>query len=380
VRPEQAPLVAVTLTWREAPSALRTRATGPLSPGVRDGLRAQGVEGLVELHTCARSLWIAAAPHAPWVGALVQSSIATRLGGEVLPIVYTGIDAFRHVLRVAVGLESYVQGEADIGTQFIAAFDEARAAGQSSAVLNLLQQAAARLLSEGRDQGFVRPNRGLGQLSVAALVEGGVDLRRPVAVIGAGAIGARVVASLHRAGAVEPVVYNRTPRDDTRPLDAVVTGGHVAAVVCTAGPARWFRPPPGLATVVDLGLPPQVEDGPGVLALDALLAGDPLRLAPDRLRAGEDAVEREIGALLARVRTAERRRGLAGLCALRDQFLDTDLEAHLAEVLDALPEEHQRRVKIAARGALRQYSHRMLTWVREEMAVIEPPEPPGGSR
>ena len=364
------PLVAVSLTWREASSTLRARAATPVDGALYEGLRAHGVEGLVELHTCARSLWVAAAPQGAWVGALLQSSIASRVGGEVLPAVLDGVDAARHALRVAVGLDSYVQGESDIGGQLLGAFDEARAAAHSAVGLNLLQQSAARLLHEGRENGFVRPNRGLGALSVSALLDRGVDLSVPVAVIGAGSIGNRVLGALDRAGAARPVVYNRTPRGDTRPLDAVAAGRHAAAVVCTAGPAGWFRPPAGMGCVIDLGMPAQVARGPGVVDLDTLLAGDPRRLPEERVRAAEDAVEREIGALCARLRAAQWRRGLAGAASLRDRFLDEELDAHLAEALGALSEPHQRRVREAARGALRQYSHRMLTWIKQELDPV----------
>ncbi len=369
------PLVAVSLTWREASTTVRARAATPLEDALYDGLRAHGVEGLVELHTCARSLWLAAAQNGAWVGSLLQSSVAARAGGDVLPVVSEGVDAARHALRVAVGLDSYVQGESDIGGQFLGAFDAARAAGHSAVALNLLQQSAARLLTEGREQGFVRPNRGLGALSVSALIERGVSLAQPVAVLGAGSIGGRVVGALRRAGAAEPIVYNRTPRPDTRPLDAVAKGGHTAAVVCTAGPERWFAPPPGLAVVIDLGLPAQVAPGPNVLGLDAILAGDPRRLPEDRVRAAEDAVEREIGGLCARLRAAHWQRGLAGAAVLRDQFLDQELDAWLAEAITALPEEQRRRVRQAARGALRQYSHRMLTWIKQELDPAHDPLP-----
>lgn len=368
----EAPLVAVSLTWREASSTVRARAALPLGDTLYAGLRAHGVEGLVEVHTCARSLWLAAAQHGAWVGSLLQSHVAARAGGEVLPVVYEGVDAARHALRVAVGLDSYVQGESDIGGQFLAAFDDARAAGHSAVALNLLHQSAARLLAEGREQGFVRPNRGLGALSVSALMERGVDLAVPVGVVGAGSIGGRVVGALRRAGAATPIVYNRTPRPDTRPLDTIAAGGHHALVVCTAGPARWFTPPPSAAWTIDLGLPAQVADGPGVLGLDAILAGDPQRLPEERVRTAEDAVEREIGGLLARVRAAHWQRGLAGAANLRDQFLDQELETWLAEAIGALPEEHQRKVREAARGALRQYSHRMITWIKQELGRTEP--------
>jgi glutamyl-tRNA reductase len=364
---EEAPLVAVWLTWREAPSALRARLGAPLDTAQVASLRAQGVEGVVEVHTCARSLWVAAARDGEWAGALLQSLVAARADGAVLPMVMCGLDAARYVLRVAVGLDSYVQGEADIGGQVLAAFDAAREGGRSAGALNLLQQAAARLVAEGRDQGFIRPNRGLGALAVSALVSRGVDLSVPVAVVGAGAIGARVVGALGRAGAAPPVYYNRTPRPDTRPLDAVGKGRHRAAVVCTAGPERWFQPPRGLDWVIDLGMPAQVRAAPNVVELDVLLAGDPQRLPDDRVRAAELAVEREIGGLCARVRAARWQRGLQGAVALRDAFVGEELDRCLAEALDDLPEEQRRRVRAAAEAALRRYNHRMLTWIKREL-------------
>lgn len=363
----EVPLVTVSLTWRDAPSAVRARAASPVGEELYAALRGHGVEGLVEVHTCARSMWIAAARHGAWVGALLQSEIAARTGAEVLPAVREGVDAARYALRVAAGLDSYVQGESDIGNQFLAAFDAARGCGHGSVALNVLQQSAARLLAEGREQGFVRPNRGLGALAVTALLERGVELGRPVAVVGAGAIAQRVIGALDRAGAARPVVYNRTQRADTRPLDALARGGHLAAVVCTAGPERWFRPPAGLAWVVDLGMPAQVPEGPGVLGLDAILAGDPLRLPEERVRAAEDAVEREIGGLCARLRAQHWQRNLAGANDLRDRFLDEELDVHLADALEGLPEEMRRRVRLAARGAVRQYNHRVLTWIKQEL-------------
>lgn len=364
--PEDLPLAAVSLTFRDAPTALRVRASTPLDETAMARLRAQGVTGLLELHTCARSLWLVAGQHPGWTGSLVQSMVASRLGNAVLPTTFTGEDALRHALRVSTGLESFVQGEADVGAQMTAAFDGARAQRRSCLLLNTLQQSTAHLLAEGRDRGFVRPNRGLGQLAVMALVARGADRSRPVGVVGAGAIGGRVIASLRRAGWAEPVVYNRTPRPGTLPLDVV--GDHEAVVLCTAGPSRWFRPGPHHKHVVDLGLPPQAHAE--AIGLDALLAGDELCLSPERLQAAELAVERELEAMLRRVRTEHR--GIAGVQALRDQFLEQELAGLFTDAVGELSDDQRRRVMAAARGALRQYSHRMITLLREEPLVSPP--------
>jgi glutamyl-tRNA reductase len=361
VSPERAPLVALSVTFRDAPTAVRSRANLPFSDDVLGGLKAHGVAGLVEIHTCARSLWVASAENTEWAGALLESNIATRLGG-VRPRVLTDAAAFQHVLAVAIGLDSFVQGESDIGGQVSEAFQLAREAGRTDVTLNLLEQSIARLLAEGRIAGFIRPGRGLGHLAVATLIRLGADRTKPVGVVGAGAIGERVVASLARAEWAPPEVYNRTVREGVRPLSEI--GEHDAIVVCTAGPARWLRLPPA-RFVIDLGAPPQV-DGPAI-DLDELLSGEELRLSPERLHAAQRAVHRELATLLARVRSSARRRGLAGVVALRDRFLEEELDALLGDAVSELPEEQRRRVREAARGALRQYSHRMLSWMKDEM-------------
>ena len=362
MRPERAPLAAVSLSFREAPTGVRVRASAPMDEAQVAGLRAQGVTGVVELHTCARSLWLAAGENPAWTGALLQSMVAARVGGDVLPNVYGGVDAFRHVLRVSVGLESFVQGEADVGAQAVGAFEAAREQGRSCGLLNVLHQGVAHLIAEGRELGFIRQNRGLGQLAVVALRARGADPTRSVGVIGAGAIGERVAASLRRAAWAEPVLYNRTGRQGVRSLDEIED--HEAIVLCTAGPARWFSPRVAHRHVIDLGLPPQCAGD--AVGLDALLAGDELRLPAERVELGEAAVARELEAVLHRVRTAHWRRGLAGVQALRDQFLEQELAALLQEAVGELDDDQQRRVLAAARGAFRQYSHRMLTWLRDE--------------
>ncbi|MFZ5475998.1 MAG: hypothetical protein ACOZNI_04425 [Myxococcota bacterium] len=359
------PLAAVSLTFRDAPSAVREKVATPFGPKVWDGLRQQGVSGLVELHTCARSMWLVSAAHPAWAGALVQSSVASRCG--TLPRLMVGEEAFRYALRVSVGLDSFVQGEADIGAQFADAFADARACGRSDGVLNLVAQSGARLVAEGRDGGFIRPNRGLGHLAVMALQRLGADKEKAVGVVGAGAIGGRVVASLRRAGWAEPVVYNRTPREGTRPLSEI--GDHEAIVLCTAGPAGWFEPRASHRHVIDLGLPRQCS-GEGV-GIDALLAGDELKLGAERLARAETAVEREVSALIGRVRRARLQRGLQSVVGLKERFVETELDALLAPSLADLPEDQQRKVLAAARGAVRQFGHRMVTWMREEMQVDE---------
>lgn len=366
------PLALVSLTWREAPGAVRARAVEPVDDELRRSLRRQGVRGLIEIHTCARSTWVLSAETPAWAGALWQARVRRQAG--VVPSVVDGEAAFSQLLRIAVGLDSYVQGEADIGGQVMRAFDQAREAGTSDVVLNQCGQSVAHLVAEGRDRGFVRPNRGVGRLSVEALDRLGVGRARPVGVVGLGDIGRRVMASLRRV-AWEGVGYNRSPKPGALPLTALAQGEHEALVVCTAGPPGHLQVPDGVRVVVDIGLPAQVAPRPGVriIGLDELLRGDVLALPSERLQRAEEAVAREAAILLQRVRTIQLRRGLSGMTELRDSFLADTLEAAMEEALVGLDEEARRRVLRASAGAIRRYNHRVLGWLKQELAGLEEP-------
>lgn len=364
--PPEVGLAAVGLSWRDAPTRVRSRAAERFSDEEWAGLRTQGGRGLVELHTCARSLWVVAGESPTWLGALVQSRAAARAGLATFPQVRVGADAASFVLRVAVGLDSFVQGESDVGRQVRGAFETARKAERSDVTLNLLAQSVAQLIAAGREGGWIRKNRGVGQLAVDALVRAEVPRTAEVGVVGAGDIGRRVVASLKRAGWVDPVVYNRTRVPHAKPLEDLAHAEHRAWVVCTAAPHAWFSAPDG-ALVVDLGAPAQVV-GPAV-GLDTLLVGDPLALPAERVRLAEAAVEREVGAFLVRLAAGERRRGLDGTRRVRDRFLAEQLGPLLDEALAPLAPDQRKRVLRATEHAIRQYNHQVVRWLRDELDV-----------
>jgi hypothetical protein len=125
--------------------------------------------------------------------------------------------------------------------------------------------------------------------------------------------------------------------------------------------------------IIDLGQPRQT-DAPGAFGLDALLAGEGHTLAPSRLAAAEEAVDAEIDVLMSRMRGSRVYRKVGGLLALRDTFLDGELDARLAEALEGVGDEQARRVRAAARGALRAWGHRVVTWMKHELAESEPAE------
>lgn len=356
VWPATPQLGAVSLTWRDAPAKLRDLATQALSEATWGELCRHGATGVLELHTCARSMWILSGEPATWLSPLLQARVAALAG--TTPAVYLGADAAKFALSVAIGLDSSVEGESDVGRQFAAASLAARAAGRSDAALHGLDQGAARLLTEGHREGFVRANRGVAQLAVAALA-GRVGTQEVVGIVGTGAMGERVATSLQKAGFPAPVRYNRTPSPGVLPLDSL--GAHPALVVCTAGPTRWLSPPAGTGFVVDLGRPPQVAESD--LCLDSLLAGPGARLPAPKRRAAEAAVERQVTALGERLSGLAMRRSMAKARELRDRFLADELPAVLGAALAGLGERERLQTLKAAEKAVLSYDKQLRDWL-----------------
>lgn len=359
-------LATVSLTWRDAASAARDRAATPIDAPTWAALGKQGAVGLVELHTCARSLWIFETGGAPgWVGNLWQAQVARRTG--VTPAMRHGADALRFALRVSVGLDSYQQGEADVGRQFAGAVAEARDAGRLGPILRSVAQQASQLGDRGVDEGWVRANRGLGALAVDVLREHGLTPGADLAIIGAGAIAQRVAASMQRAGFDPPVLYNRSPKPGTVPLDQLRR--HAGVVVCTAGPERWLRVDAGV--VVDLGMPPQVAGE--AIGLDRLLTGAGFRLPEATMELAEAAVDEAVARIVAEVEARRWRRRLGEVREVRDRFLDDELEKLLHDALDPLPAADRLRVLDAARAAVRRYDHEVVTMLRDLHPSSESP-------
>ncbi len=355
----------VGLTWREAPTSLRAVAAAPLSDAEWGGLVAQGARGLVEVHTCARSLWVIDADDAAWTGALLQALVESRLegaGAALVPQAQSGDEAVRALFSIAIGLDSFVEGEADVGGQVLDGFAEAASNGRGAADLAALARVVSRLCTEARRSGVVRRGRGIGQLAAENLRGLGVQRGERVGVVGAGRIGTQVRTSLHRAG-FEPVVFNRTPREGTRPLGEIPGAGLQALVACTSAPAAWLSPPPSVVAI-DLGRPAQVL-GQSV-GLDTILHGPGLRLDAETRGRAQALVERAMGEWQAQWHAHVARERLARVQQLREAFVEHEIEATLAPALDGLDVATRRRVLSAARQAVRRYSHAVIGALKED--------------
>ena len=333
------PLVAVGLSHRTAPVALRERAalSEPAARALLTELRSNpGVSAAAVLSTCNRTELYAVAGRVGVDVEPLRAALAAhgRLGPEEFAeagFAYTGPDALGHLFRVAAGLDSLVVGETEIQHQVRRAAALAAAEG----TLGVLAEAFRDAVATGRR---VRRETGIGRgpvstasvcVELARRALGGLNGRRAL-VLGAGAMASSAARALDRNGTAGIVVANRTATRARRL--AADLGGRgtglatlgpelVAAdlvVACTGAPtpvlhraavARAVRLREGRPLViVDLALPRDVD--PAVASLDGvvLLDIDDLRLTAAANRAdralealrGEAIVAREVARCLAR--------------------------------------------------------------------------------
>jgi glutamyl-tRNA reductase len=331
------PLVAVGLSHRTAPVALRERAalSEPAARALLAGLRAMpGVSAAAVLSTCNRTELYAVAGPAEVEPLRAALAARGRLSPEEVAaagFAHTGPDALAHLFRVAAGLDSLVLGETEIQHQVrrtAAIADEAGTLGELAGPFRDALATGRRVRREtGIGRGAVSTASVCVELARQAL--GGLDGRRAL-VLGAGAMAASAARALARNDTAEIVVANRTAARARRL--AADLGGRgtglralgpelVAAdlvVACTGAPApvlhravlaravrlRRGRP----LVIVDVALPRDVDASVASLDGVVLLDIDDLRLTAAANRAGralealrgEAIVAREVARCLAR--------------------------------------------------------------------------------
>ncbi len=184
------------------------RATVHTTPAA---LLAADVQGLVQLVTCHRvELYLEGARTAEiadlcrwWLdGALAPGEVTIR----------TGIEAGRHLLRTAAGLESAVLGEDSILGQLRALYREACSQHLPGPFLHRLFHTAFRTGKRARSETPIQQGcRSLAGAAVSFINDrtGGLQ-NLSILVLGAGEMGRRAASRLKKRGAARILVANRT--------------------------------------------------------------------------------------------------------------------------------------------------------------------------
>lgn len=265
-----------------------------------------------------------------------------------------GVEAARHVVRVALGIESAVVGEDQVLHQLRAALTEARRHQPVRGDLGLLLD---RALQAGRTGRSWRPamTTSLGERAIAlAGVRLGSLADRRILVVGAGPMGRLAATAARRHGATV-VVASRDPDHAAAVASALGASSALidpgpdglasfdAVVVGLAG--RWILRAESLAAlvtrslVVDLSMPPALDEatrtalGSRGVDIDGIRIDGPTDPAIARYRARlEDLAGRTIDAYLATL--ADRHHSRADWLAAR---VEREREAALAAYLQGRP-------------------------------------------
>ncbi len=213
-------ILVIGVNHRSGPLSLLERVTlaPPDVPKAVAALAARdNVREVAVLSTCNRTEIYAVTEKFHGAYADIRDFLCD-LGGfppdELHPYLFAQHDeaAVAHLFEVAAGLDSAVIGESEILGQVRQAWETAQAEGAARLTLNLLFRHALGVGKRARTETAI--GRGTASVSHAA-VEMAVDLLgslvdRRVLVIGAGAMGEGIAVALHRAGASEILVANRT--------------------------------------------------------------------------------------------------------------------------------------------------------------------------
>lgn len=403
-RPTGLPIALVGCDFRIAPSTYRAALV--LDAEERQVLHeklqsAAEAPGLAILDTCNRTEWIVEAPDPEWAVDLLRAWMLRRwrerLGEGTLPSPYAhvGVDAVRHFLRVAVGLESLVPGEREIAGQCHRALVEARSGRRASPLINELGNAAGRTVRRvERLCTFRDATRGVPRLAADLALQGAAGTGREprIGVAGMGLIGRKVVALLEERLAQRVLAFNRTipdtrrerwqPLVELRPwlaeLDALVVATSASEPVLdlaavTAAPRR------SPLLVIDLGIPPQVVAAPEadatsrLVALDDLVSADVGRVDPKAQTVAHETVEAGVQDFARAVQVRASARLLEAVHRSRRRLQGERLPALLDEHLGDLPPATRRRLETALRALMR-HQHRDLLEALEDLAALDAPE------
>jgi glutamyl-tRNA reductase len=216
-RPDPLKVAVIGVSYKSAPVAVRERVAiaGEERENVLGQLRAEDVREAMIVSTCNRVEIYAAGDDDERVVERAKRVLASRVPGEDLrPFLYErrGLEAVKHVFRVASSLDSLVVGEPQILGQVKEAFEAATTADAVGPALSRAVTRAFFVAKRVRSETAL----GAGQVSVASVA---VDLAKTiysdlsgheVLLLGAGEIAESAARALKAAGTTKLLIANRS--------------------------------------------------------------------------------------------------------------------------------------------------------------------------
>lgn len=213
-------IVLVGLSHSTAPVTTREQAAfsrDELHHALEQLAASQEISEALILSTCNRVEIVAEADNEQQGIAAVRDFLHRFHGlasGELNPFLYAleSAVAVRHVFRVACGLDSIVIGESQILGQMRDAYHAARQVGSIGPSLNRMMRHTFHVARKVRsDVGDRLAGRSVSEAAVELARQILGDLQdRTVLVVGAGKMSELTASHLHRAGARQVLVTNRT--------------------------------------------------------------------------------------------------------------------------------------------------------------------------
>ncbi len=400
--------VVIGLSHRTAPVEIRERMAIPAG-AVSDSLKrlvAAGDAGeAVILSTCNRvEIYAALEGESPAADPLVaQLASWSGLSPDMLAphlVRREGIEAVRHLYRVASGVDSLVVGESEILGQVKEAYLLAVQAQSVGRLLNPMFQSAFRAAKDVRTRtGISRRRVSVGSVAVelAGKIFGDLAAQKAL-VVGAGEMAARTLENLAEAGVRAVTVCNRSPEAAAAlaarfsgravPFDRLEEGlveadivisstGAPHAIITRAALARVLqrrrhRP----LFVIDIAVPRDVEASAADLGDLFLYDIDDLeRVVGDNLRERQKEIaecERIIDAAARAFAERNLARGAENLL----RSLAAELERVGIEEMRGLwkehpeiPPERRREVELTVRRLLDRIADRPAETIRREIAA-----------
>lgn len=302
--------------------------------------------------------------------------------------------AVQHLLSVASGLDSMAIGEQQILGQLRSALSVAREEGTVGRVLGPLVDHALRVGKRVRTEtGIDRAGRSLVSVGLDLAAERLGDLGRAAAlVVGAGSMSALAATTLHRRGAGQICIVNRTAAHGERlaatlsgrsasPADLIdeiatadllvsCTGAVGTVVPAAAVEAAMQRRPDRPLFVLDLALPHDVDAAVAAVAGVTLVTLESLRSVLDAAEMAQDVeaarliVTDEVASWLTRQRSQAVAPTVAALRARAQQVVDAEL-ARLAARVPHLDERAAREIATTVARVVDKLLHAPTVRVKE---------------
>ncbi|KRF37151.1 glutamyl-tRNA reductase [Nocardioides sp. Soil805] len=399
-------VLVVGVSHRSAPVPLLERLAldaGGVTKLISDVVASEHVTEATVISTCNRLEIYADVDR--FHGSIEEvSRLLVERAGEsteaLVPHLYVHYDdgAVSHLFNVAAGLDSMVVGEGQILGQTRDALRVGQELGTVGPALNVLFQQALRVGKRSRAETDI--DRTAPSLVTAALerIPGQVAGRR-VVVVGAGSMASLAAATVHRMGASDLAVVNRTPdraerlatEYAARPVslvdldveigraDVLISCTGAAGVLISRSAVEEARAQTSAPlAVIDLALPhdvdPAVAELPGVTVLGLAALAEELQ-GSDSARGVDDVrtiVAQEIAAFLAARRQASVTPTVVALRSMATSVVDSEMErlaARLPGLDDATRAEVLHTVRRVADKLLHEPTVRVKELANEDGAV-----------